>query len=418
MTIQASKEIQVLLSCGLAEHSPHQKARLDRLLQEGNLSWEKIRNEARWHRLSAFLFRNLREYPGESLIPTKSFQEFERAYHQNLSCNFYFRKELQKILYVLQEHSIPVVVLKGAALIEDIYGDLGVRPMSDLDILVPQEQARQAFSLIQSIGYIPGAGDDDLEWSESHHHHLTQLFQRDGPSIVEVHTHILEPGNPLRFDIANFWNRAEYSRIAGTRVLTLCPEDLLTHLCLHFLRDRESSSYSALGQLVDITQVARSQAHRIDWNLLYKEAAANGLTGPVFCGLYLAQLLFEAPIPGEILNNLRPDSFRTNDAERFIRLRVLGRNWMVKGLISAKYPYHWRSIPLAAIRRAFRGKVSSGDRPRTTLGPNRFFYGTYLQRLKKISCAFIRLITAPVGAYEDLATDRWVHNLYSQHRSA
>jgi hypothetical protein len=44
--------------------------------------------------------------------------------------------ELSKVLRILQNDGIPVIVLKGAALAEVVYGNIALRSMSDVDLLV------------------------------------------------------------------------------------------------------------------------------------------------------------------------------------------------------------------------------------------------------------------------------------------
>jgi hypothetical protein len=78
----------------------------------------------------------------------------------------------------LQRAGIEVLVLKGLALSLLFYGDLSVRPMGDVDLLVRSEQARDAVHHLEQAGYrstelLPDdaprwqrEGDDDWYWRD------------------------------------------------------------------------------------------------------------------------------------------------------------------------------------------------------------------------------------------------------------
>ena len=57
---------------------------------------------------------------------------------------------------VLQSAGIDVVVFKGAALAVLEYGSLDVRPMDDLDVLVPEDRAAEALRALLDAGWEPG----------------------------------------------------------------------------------------------------------------------------------------------------------------------------------------------------------------------------------------------------------------------
>lgn len=54
---------------------------------------------------------------------------------------------------------IPMVLLKGIALAESVYGGIMYRPMSDLDVWVPAEYLAQAIELMVQAGFEQNAKD-------------------------------------------------------------------------------------------------------------------------------------------------------------------------------------------------------------------------------------------------------------------
>ena len=58
---------------------------------------------------------------------------------------------LSGLLRSLHEAGIQTVLLKGAALVSQYYRDYGLRPMHDLDILIPAGQSSQALRLLTTL---------------------------------------------------------------------------------------------------------------------------------------------------------------------------------------------------------------------------------------------------------------------------
>lgn len=415
MKFDLSSEDELLLRCAKLELSSDQTLQLVGILMQGNISWPRTLLKARWHRISALVYRHLRNPLYEHRIPIGISRDLERDYHGNLARSLTLRPELREILDALGAERIPTIVLKGAALVEQVYGEIGLRPMRDLDILVPFEKADLAFSIIQDLGYAAREDFDRQRERRLSHQHHSQLFGLEKLGIIEIHTHILEARSPLRFDIAGFWERAVETDIAGTRAMTLAPEDQLTHLAIHFFKDRHLSSYSALGQLCDIALVTRHYEDSIDWSILLREVTANGLSGPVFLGLYLALELLDAPVPNAVLNDLKPEDFRRRDAERFIRQRVFGRKVIAKGLIAPNDSYNWRSVPLATIKRIFPNRTErfSTSNHHALAEPKPHNHHFYFRRIGRVMAAAAAVIAHPIRAFEDIASDRWLHSLYS-----
>ncbi|MBZ5608241.1 MAG: nucleotidyltransferase family protein [Acidobacteriia bacterium] len=56
------------------------------------------------------------------------------------------------LLSWFEAHGCPTLVLKGMALTLLHYRDMALRPMSDLDILVPEDRAPEVVGLVQRDG--------------------------------------------------------------------------------------------------------------------------------------------------------------------------------------------------------------------------------------------------------------------------
>ena len=136
--LNLTPEERLLVLCARLNLDQDQQRELNGLLA-GRLDWDQVLHKSQGHQLSALLQRHLASQGCRDHIPAEVRDQFKAAYLANVAKNLYSLAELRKALEALQAQDIPVIVLKGAALAESVYGDIGLRPMSDLDLLVPEE---------------------------------------------------------------------------------------------------------------------------------------------------------------------------------------------------------------------------------------------------------------------------------------
>ena len=150
-------------------------------------------------------------------------------------CNEVMLGALGEILDVFSDARLESMVLKGPAIAASVYGDIGLRPISDLDLLVTERDAVPALRVLGKIGY-----DVDLPASEcriGRHHHLHAATRTiDGvPIIIEIHRDALsaDRGEAMTFDDQR--GQATTFDVDGRKALTLEPHEMLWHLCRHMV---------------------------------------------------------------------------------------------------------------------------------------------------------------------------------------
>ena len=89
----------------------------------------------------------------------------------------------------------------------------------------------------------------------------------------------------------------------GTKIGILSPEDNLLQVCVHTAKH----SYVRAPGLRLHLDVERIVAHKeIDWQLFLRKVIAAHVKTSTYFSLYLASVLFDTPIPTEVLDALRP----------------------------------------------------------------------------------------------------------------
>lgn len=276
--------------------------RPQRLAQLTAAEWELLAQRAISHGVAPLLHSTLSDDPGVA-VPEASARALEADYRATARANARMYDQLTEFGAALQAAGIRAVVLKGAYVARGLYGDPALRPMDDIDLLLPRAEVRRAERLLLELGY-HSQEHPGLETSFARNHHLVPLVKA-GCSQVELHWSIDAlgapraggpPVSPFTLDLAGVWARARPAGIPGTELLSLSPEDLLLHLCLH-------SSFHhgfniSLLKLCDIGWAAR---RGVDWERVEATAREWRAVKLVAPALRLSREVLDAPIPPTVL---------------------------------------------------------------------------------------------------------------------
>lgn len=279
-----------------------------------DLDWEKLLRLAAHHRLEGLLDA----YLGRAGLPVPESvaERLRERRHRLAAAELTARAQLGQISATLQSAGVRSVPLKGAALVDSAYEEVGLRAVGDIDLLIAPETLKTALDALEVAGYQerltirpkrPG-----VEATEHHHH---APLRHPGHSLaVELH---LRPVLSGRSQAAPVLAGAHLSPRGGC--LLPDPSDHVVILAAHFITDREIGSRVALGQLADIARVAsqarldRAAARAADWGLTWETSAA----------LHAVHLLGLRPTPDAEPDGLRSTSRRRRQTHALIRHRVL-----------------------------------------------------------------------------------------------
>ena len=257
--------------------------------------------------------------------------QLRAAYHGNLARNMYLYAELRRILEALREKDVEVIFLKGAALAKTVYGDIGLRQMSDIDILAKKEDLPKAVELLFHMGYglckHQEAQNQNIHIKElikTYSRHVPALSHPQGIQKLDIHWTI--PDSP--FTIAGLWERAKAIKMDKTHALVLSLEDLLVHLSLH-TSVHHKFNYHGLKQLYDIAITINRYFNEIDWDQLRLHAHEWRTEKYLYLTLRLSQEILGAKVPEKILHALKPEAFNEKillESQRRILFQKAGKS--------------------------------------------------------------------------------------------
>lgn len=206
------------------------------------------------------------------------------AYAQVGSVNTYLLKRLESVLARFHEHGIEVMLLKGSDLISRVYGVMGLRPMTDVDLLVHKTDLPAIDRILTDSGY--------------------QTSIDGNPAYEDLeHTFSLDLATGLWYldETSGIWRRAVSRKLGAVPIKGMGASDLLIYLTAYIVVYRGS-----LGQSFaqDLELLVRKEA--MNWAFILEEASRLALKAPLYHGLTYAVRAGRAAIPERVLAALAP----------------------------------------------------------------------------------------------------------------
>lgn len=172
-----------------------------------------------------------------------------------------------ELVDVCAERSIPVTLLKGISVSERHFGAGHLRPMGDVDVLVPPDARARVEAALQARGYVPASGD----WSEAAH---GAPHRHPGTGVwVEIHDRLFAgrdaPCCPM-FEPDRTAAHLLHSSFQGRPVCVLSDEYRLPYIATYWVRDLSMHAMhpSFIVPLLDAVRLLHDVGDRFDWHAM------------------------------------------------------------------------------------------------------------------------------------------------------
>lgn len=207
--------------------------------------------------------------------------------------------ELAGLIRALHERGIRALAFKGPVLAAGVYGRMGCRLSSDLDVFIDRRDYRRARAVLQAEGYHPQSSDvgasrwvlEGMVAVEGRYEAF--LPGNSAQSMIDLHVAFATWRYGFRLPAADFFDRSTTIDVAGYRLPTLHPHDLLLVLAIHGL----SHVWTLLRLVSDIDAAVE---HVTDWPDVVARAEAAGLRRVLWVALLLAECLCGTALPADV----------------------------------------------------------------------------------------------------------------------
>lgn len=302
-------------------------------------------------------------------MPPLCRHDLRAAYYHTAAHNLLIYQELTRILTAIHnpalspvegsQFTIRTVVLKGAALARTIYPDMALRPLSDIDLLVPRQYLEPAVQALRSLGYAEPHPEmvRGLNRATSWHVHL-----RGGPHqriAVELHWNLIASDSDWRTPpLGWFWEQTERWKVekgkwkkengggspsnlhSPSSVFHLTPTAHLLYLAAHLML-QHGGAEARLLWFYDLHLLIAREGERLDWDELVGRAGEFRWAPALHAALSGLQARFDTQIPHRVLDSLA--QIHDPQAQRLVQRKAVQTQAETTGIRVVLARLDWRA---------------------------------------------------------------------------
>ncbi|MDY6972824.1 MAG: nucleotidyltransferase family protein [Thermodesulfobacteriota bacterium] len=289
------------------------KERLRDLLRQ-NLPWNNLVSIAETEGVAGLLYHHLRhsDLPSPPEVIT---QRLEDIYSRTSRNNLTIMSKVMDLSEMLNKNRIPAVALQGLSVFR-LYGNPGLRPMGDMDLMVRPHHMGRLKKLLVEKGY------QELFLYPA-------VFSKDA-LLLDIHTHILNleriQSRRLIFpeDLSPMWERAvpyfDQQDCLQYYMMNLDPYDNIIALAAHAFKH----SYSRLIWLTDIHESLLKLINGpADWDLLVERARSWKQEKVTLYSLLFVEKIYDFAVPVKVKYDMRIDAMSIFE-RKIIRMKLRG----------------------------------------------------------------------------------------------
>jgi len=264
-----------------------------RVLLEKPADWDAVLHLADKHGTSSLLYQNLTRF--KNVVPSAALTSLHQSYERNIHKALFLTRELIRILDCLGTLGIEVIPYKGVVLSEVYYGDMALRQSGDMDLFVRRKDVARIKSAVHDLGYrprVPIPENAEADYIASGYE--CTFDSPAGKNLLELQWALQPRFYAVDFDMDGLFERAVSVTVAGRRMKTPCPEDLLLVLSMHAAKH----VWGRLIWLCDIAQIVKRE--NLDWDWIQSQAYHLGIERILHITLQLANHFLATRIPSAI----------------------------------------------------------------------------------------------------------------------
>ena len=275
-----------------------------------SLNWDYIIATSELNGVIPLVSKSLNLFD-KDLVPVDVAETFSELNRESAVSNLIKLTELLNINKKFKESGIDSLVLKGAGLGSDVYGDISLRPFGDLDILIREEKLISAVNILTDCGYehifvytdkqaaIYKQSAFYLKDQELHYSFYNPIKK----IYLELHWALMPINYSFSQDVEEIFENAVSVSAGQGEIFVPCIEDLIIYLSLH----GSKHYWSRLIWVFDIAVFIKEKKN-VNWELVIAKSEELNCKRMLLLSVYLANNLFSCDIPKILLNYLKADN--------------------------------------------------------------------------------------------------------------
>ena len=325
--------------------------------------WDALAHKAHSEGVGPLVYWTLSRSGKFSSLPNETRNFLRLLYASTWMQNQTNFKELEILAHRFHQADIPVVVLKGVCFALTIYPDIGLRPMGDMDLLVPASRLAEAVEIAKPLGYADTKPDASPGLRDLLNHEI--CLQKTGAQslTLEIH-HSLVADKTFSYAVPVdwFWEQTESlntsSKTRFENLLMLTPTAQVLYAASHAMLQHGGKN-APLRWFYDMDCLIRHYNERLDWDLLLSQAKTFEWGSALDAALSQTSAYFDTPLPNHVraslsessdrhrqlveLKQIRPATHILAERQTLLSLNWYGRFRLVAALVFPSPSYmRWR----------------------------------------------------------------------------
>ncbi|MFT4594455.1 MAG: hypothetical protein ACI8VL_001187 [Bacteroidia bacterium] len=239
-------------------------------------------------------------------IPEKVKDALCNSYNQVLVRNIRLYESYKVVLNQLTEAEVKCIPMKGIYLAESVYRDIGLRHLSDIDLLVKSADADKVCEIMMAQNWEVKKSKPRSKFeAEQFKHAHPFTFFKNGVT-VELHTHLYNRNQRASITEEQLWMNANEEPFLEDQIYQFNNEMLLQHFCLHLYKHLIGSE-TKLVSFCDIRELISKRDKSLNWGTFRLLCEEYGCHNEVAQTLYLCRSYWRVQIPEAFFENTSPD---------------------------------------------------------------------------------------------------------------
>lgn len=295
----------VLYASQLSVGEQHRRLLEALLTDVEGVDWTRLFRVAVREGTTGLVYKTMKRMGGAYTSRMPCMEALARVYSSTVFNNTLLFEEFERVLSKLESHQVPIIILRGYALIHWIYKDPGLRPINDVDILIRENDLSLVKDVLSKAGF----------HSPANH----PLLSIKGNVVIDIHLDVLGSSRiqSRRFGFdetaARWWEHCQgisshieneeglAGQLSHRSVFVLKPHDFVITCAMHLMKH----SFGRLLWFVDIKEIIEHERPCFNWDGLADRARCLELQRPLYYSLHYIKTLYGTDVPQFLMEDLK-----------------------------------------------------------------------------------------------------------------
>jgi hypothetical protein len=261
--------------------------------------WEKIADVANRNGVTAALWLALNRKNLAQHLPPDLRDYLMLIYDYNRRRNGLILDQAREATTALNGQDIRPIFMKGCLTLLDKGSDIGSSMMTDIDLIVREDEFAEAVSALRSLGY-------QLLGEIPAHAHARTFHRPMTLVTIDLHCHVGPQLKLLPTTAASQAAIAIASDLGAIEGLCMTHRVLLMIMTFGIFERHYLSGHIPLNNFHKLATLCRHGGDKVDWRYIADTVAAHGFAAECSAWGYMAHRLLEVPVPAYLLRAGNP----------------------------------------------------------------------------------------------------------------